>query len=212
MLKAFVLVSIGNRLFTKDWLAHCLVLVPSECKLTLILMDRPERLNLMVFDGLDEHAALISASEKTEYLINSLGLDKRVECDVWYWDAVAALPQYGKYMTAISSLYEANLSFQRHCRNQVYSNLLPRLRSAGILTKSDHRITALVPYLLEELAGKLCAIQEMVFDTEILLCAEMDIMKAIYAGKYEALNRYVHRKPLDKQLAPHLVVVRYCLV
>lgn len=206
--KAFILVSVGSPLFSQEWLKAFFAAASKEYAVTFVLMDKPEQYNLEVFKGLNETNASLAAEATTYELIAKLGL-VNYDSDLWRWSDIEKLPHYFKYRKAIRYCYDSSSAFKRHCRNQVFSNLRPQMRSADIRRKTDPRLEELVPYLIEEIAAKFCLVQESIFDSELLPRKEMDIVTAIYSNKYPELNTIVRRSPKFRKLSNSVIAADY---
>jgi hypothetical protein len=206
---AFTLVSIGSSIFNKAWLDEMLAALQGMVIPLLVFLDQPEAHNLQVFEGLDEVTAHEMAIKFGDTLVRDMGLNEFRYCQYWRWADVERQPQYTKYWETIGECYDSSGAFQRHCRNQVFSNLRPRLRAIGIERHSDKRITPLVPYLLKELAAKICFTQEGTFTAEILAHAEMNIMASIYEGKYRRIASLIKRRPTIRAISDKFSLADY---
>jgi hypothetical protein len=82
----------------------------------------------------------------------------------------------------------------------VFRNLQPVLREKGVTHKLHDLTAALAAYILKEVALKLFISSRRLADLEFAPRPEMELIEAIYSGKYPELS------PLAKNRLPYVVV------
>ncbi len=98
------------------------------------------------------------------------------------------------YLLAVNNEYYSNAVFERHCKNQIFTNLQPKLKAQGIMNNKSALIELLVPFLLAELAVYLWIYDSGQYVNIYGLEKEMDILIAIQNGKYPAFSRLLNNK------------------
>lgn len=95
------------------------------------------------------------------------------------------------YIHVLYSEYYTNDKFERHCKNQIFQNLQPKLRKVNVEENNDRVIELLVPFLLVEIALFLYVYNSTTYRKIFGMEKEMNIVSAIRERKYKAFEKYL---------------------
>ncbi|MCB0537324.1 MAG: hypothetical protein KDE33_07315 [Bacteroidetes bacterium] len=98
------------------------------------------------------------------------------------------------YLQVVYGEYFSNPIFERHCKNQVFQNLQPKLKRLAIDNNKSKLIEILIPFLLTEIAVFLFIYDGNEYQSIYGLETEMNIITAIRNNKYEAFNKYLQNQ------------------
>lgn len=208
--RGVIFVSMGARVMTPSYL--CLVAQTAQalgCTLTAYLLDEPEILNLINLHQIPPKVAAEQVRQRSDEMVALLSATLRPGAGVARWSDFVLQQTFRSYLEALSREFENEPEFRKHCRNQVFRNLYPVLRRSGVRNNRDERTCRLAPYLLQEIALKLYLANEQLADVEFAPEPEMELVQAIYDGKYAALKsltvhrlrHMVVRSPLEENLS-----------
>lgn len=191
-LTGFVLVSLGNRHWTQATVRK--VIAAAARQQTLLdwyLLDASEAASLVTLHGYDaEHAAyaVIAQTLRMRDLLMLAGVScgrihlvSHLDCDT----------QFAESFARVRSAYAVNRRFASAVRNQVFSNLQPKLRTVGICNNRDPRLDNLVEYMLRELALK-AVLARSGTKCEFALKPEMPIWTRLAQGKFNGLDTFAN--------------------
>jgi hypothetical protein len=203
--RAVVFVSLSSRSMTSIYL-ECLARVAEviPASLSVIFLDHPEVINQTVLYGHSPAEALVivqSLCSKLRLELTSLGL-KNVLLDAY--SKYAEEPSFQRYIEGVMSLYNKSRKFRNHCENQAFRNLQPRLRELGVHRRNHELVGKLAQYILQEVALKLYIADQSLMDIEMAPEPEMEVMIAIYQGKYPELGSLASRKLPVRVVEPRM--------
>jgi transcriptional regulator with PAS, ATPase and Fis domain len=95
------------------------------------------------------------------------------------------------YISAVYQEYYSNSKFEKHCKNQVFQNLQPKLKKLSIVNNKSHLIDLVIPFLLVEIALYLYLFDSKEYKTVYGLEQEMEIIFAIKNQKYSAFTKFL---------------------
>jgi len=104
------------------------------------------------------------------------------------------------YEKTVANAYLTDSHYRRHLQNQTFRNLQPILSSRGIKKHRDALLNRLAEYLNLEISLKLFIANEQLADIEFSPKPEMEILDAIYDGRYSQLE------PLTRRRLDHVVL------
>jgi hypothetical protein len=199
--RGVILVSLGSSVMSAAYLAA----VAREASvasvgLEVCLLAEPEITNVVALEGVPIAQACTQISIRCETLVSHLRCLVVGAFQISKWGDYNGAPRFKAYLEALGKEFVESHSFNRHCCNQVFRNLQPILRRHGIVSKRNARVSTLAQYLLEELALKLYLANERQIDVEFAPEKEMEVVNAIYDGKYPNLIRFATRR------AQHFIV------
>lgn len=162
------------------------------CSLRFVLMDAPERFNILEFEGAGQEAApdLAAARGRDRSRLMGLSDDEMVT-----WREAIASVGFEEWLVQAQKLFYGGGSFRRHVLSEVFSNLQPRFRRKGVHRKGAKAVERCAPYLLEEIAFKAAVFSSGAFFGELAPRPETGLMLAIYGGRYLGVG--VHQKGFE---------------
>lgn len=96
------------------------------------------------------------------------------------------------YILAVYNEYYSNPAFARHCKNQVFQNLQPKLERMSISSNKSPLIEILIPFLVTEIALFLFIYHKKNYSKIYGMEAEMNILTAIREKKYPAFSSFIN--------------------
>lgn len=96
------------------------------------------------------------------------------------------------FLISVYQEFYSNLVFERHCKNQVFQNLQPKLRRLSIHDNKSDLIELLIPFLIYEISLYLFIFNNSDYIKIFGLEVEMNIIKAIKNHKYPAFDKYLN--------------------
>ena len=149
----------------------------SKFQFDFLVFDNYEVLNSMFFNisEIQKHQENINSkiellSEKNK---NAIILSSKAEKDL------------SNYLNCVYNEFYKNQGFKRHCKNQIFTNLQPKLRNVGILNHKSPLIDLLCPFLLIEIAYYLYVYDKGIYNFTMGMESEMEIINAIKSKKYD---------------------------
>ncbi|WP_081798909.1 ATP-binding cassette domain-containing protein [Novosphingobium resinovorum] len=186
----YVLASLGNRHWT---LATVLRVIGTAARqqtlLDWYLLDASEAASLVTLHGYDAEGAaraVIAQTLRMRDLLLRAGIARDRIHLVSHLDNH---PRFAESLERVRSAYAANRRFAGAVRNQVFSNLQPKLRRVGICNNRDPRLESLVEYLLRELALK-TALARSGAESEFALKPEMPVWAELAQGAFAGLETF----------------------
>lgn len=176
------LVSVGSQFFRNDsFNAYVAWAKKWNLNLSFIILDDLERYNIQVFESQTESIASLIANERGQRIKQAI---QAYTQDVWTWNEISSKHNIQMAVQHVQAMYSSNKNFQRHCHNQTFRNLQPKLRRLGISRRGDSRLEVLVQFLIKEIALKSELIRSKNVIGELLPEPENELMIAVYKGKY----------------------------
>ncbi len=199
--EGIILVSLGAYVMTPHYLSYVARHTQSMCdELIICLLDKPEITNQSHLCHLSIASAEAHVQKRCKDLSSALMASNLPNIKINSWTNYANLPNFIYYLETVNNVYTHSREFASHCHNQIFRNLQPLLRQHGISSKRHPMMVRLAPYIIEEIAMKLFIADQNIVDLEFGPAAEMDIIVAIYEGKYLELL------PVAKQRLPYIIV------
>lgn len=194
--RGIIFVSLGSPVMTAEYLSNVILVSGAFCvELEICLLAEPEVINLVTLHKYFEADARNQVKGHCDGLTKALRRDCRdgnVSIRTWgYYDCSS---HFTHYVRLLSEQFQASRSFRNHCRNQVFTSLQPVLRNHGAFKKTHPLTGVLAQYLIEEMALKLYVASQELANVEFGPRAEMDLVNAIYDGKYPALEELTRRR------------------
>lgn len=185
---AYVLVSLGSSRWTSRSIRKVeQAALQSGRLLHWYLLDASEASSLALLEGLASEDA-VNAVKRQVLRFRSLLFRASVGPDrVHLASDLSLLEGFEEVLKVVQNAYDTNVRFAGAVRNQVFSNLQPKLRGIGILQNRDPRLNGLVDYLLRELAIKI-SLAGAGRGFEYALNPEMPIWGAMLRGTFAGLE------------------------
>ena len=98
------------------------------------------------------------------------------------------------YIADVFKEYYSNPVFESHCRNQIFKNLQPKLKTVGVTSNRSNLIEILVPFLIVEIAVYLFIYDKGFYSKIFGLENEMEIVESIKNEKYPSFAKYLKHK------------------
>jgi ABC-type Fe3+/spermidine/putrescine transport system ATPase subunit len=180
----FVLLSLGNPNWTYGTVDKVRQMAADQyCSIDWFLLDSSEAVSLSTLHGLDVDAAarvvavqLIRTRELLEragVALERIHLASELRCNA----------AFDENYELVLAAYARSARFSRSVRNQVFTNLQPKLRRVGVTSNRDPRLEPLVDYLLRELALKATLAGDGMI-TEFALKPEMPVWRQLTGGEF----------------------------
>lgn len=186
-----VFVSVGSRGCQPEYVRRVVVDIraagfdPFVC-----LLDAEEIVNAIELEGLAKE----QAAQRVAARCREFGAMVDGAATVHQSSEYEGAKQYQEYLSLLEAAFQSSASFARMCRNQVYRNLHPRLRSRGARNSRDPLTARLVPYLLKEMAVKAAFFRDHEIDVEYSPWPEMEVERALREGRYPDLSNIPKRE------------------
>ena len=176
------LVSVNNKRFTAQLFGeYSRWAAAARADFIGVVLDRPERHNLLVFENLCPLDAEVEAIRRGKEIGARLsGSGARVLA----WDEFCHRVDYDRFHQVVYDTFHANGPFRRRCLNQAFSTLQPRFRQLGVSKKTDPFVGVAVNYLLEEIALKVAIWTNSLYLGEIMPKPEANLILDVYREKY----------------------------
>lgn len=181
------LVSLNSQKLERTLDAYTDFILPSST-VTFFVFDTVEALNAIFFRA----STVLTERERLDVLIDRVNeqlVPLHAQQPVQRFSDIEKV--MSPYMAAVYEAYYTNSSFKKHCKNQSFRNLQPKLRVVGVEKHSDPMMELLSPFLLAEIAFYLYLYDTGSHDCVTGLEPEMEILQAIRAGKYPTLLPFV---------------------
>lgn len=161
-------------------------------KLDVFVFDTFEILNGIFFNKKnagDQKVIIDDIIKKLEYYFISSDIKKR---ELIRFSKIKK--ELNPYILEVYKEYYNNVTFERHCRNQIFQNLQPKLKKINIENNKSNLIELLLPFLIVEIAVYLFIYHKNYYTTIYGLENEMNIIESIKSDKYEAFSKYLTNK------------------
>lgn len=196
---AFLGVSIRNFFFSKKTMRAYFIWASKQFKeLVVLLMDDPDKYNLIALKGMDEMSALKTArnmSDDTKSAYTKIIRDLRVENIriVQFRDFIND-PKYMAFAKKVKDFYTADKKFQKAIYEEMCANVEKKIKH---LTEEERQVAEqiLVKYMYEETVPMLY-FTNFGYPIEIDPHREFIVKKTLYEGQFKGLHKALS---LDKR-------------
>ncbi len=183
--RGIFLVSLGTPRLTSDAVNRVVVTaVEAGIRLSVYLLDAPERVNLEVLHKLDERLASDRVEEQCLKLVSRLPAGAGKTFGIKRVSELFADSAFKSAVKRVRNAFDGNRRFQSMCQNQVYVNMQPILGRFGAKNRRHPITSDLSNYLIIELALKLFLWESGLYDMEFGIGSEMQIWCAIAGGEF----------------------------
>ncbi len=180
------LLSLGSPRLTPDTVERVVSSAWEEgVRLSLYLLDAPEKMNLRLLYNLDEASAFDRVEEQCLKLVSRIPSPLRKQVAVRRVSDLCDAPRFVAALTWIRETFATNRHFARSCENQVYVNLQPVLQRLGVRNRRHPIVRKLSDYLLVELALKRFLGDAEPYEVEYGLGPDMRIWQELSSGHFE---------------------------
>ncbi len=194
-------VSLGASFLSASYLKRVVEFSEPICSTFIVcLLDVPEIINYRQLQNASSEEAKRWVEARCSQItadVNDIGRDNVITKK---WCDYAQESSFCVYVEAVKNAYLTDSHYRRHVLNQTFRNLQPILSSKGIKKHRDELLDKLAEYLNLEISLKLFIANERRADIEFSPKPEMEIVDAIYNGKYS------HLAPLTLRRLDHVVL------
>jgi hypothetical protein len=194
-------VSLGASFLSASYLKRVVEFSEPICSTFIFcLLDVPEIINYrQLRDASFEEAERWVEARCSQIMadVNDIGRENVITRK---WCDYAHESSFCVYEQAVANTYLTDSHYRKHVLNQTFRNLQPILSSKGVKKHSDELVNKLAEYLNLEISLKLFIANERRANIEFSPKPEMEIVDAIYRGKYSQLA------PLTQRRLAHVVL------
>jgi putative spermidine/putrescine transport system ATP-binding protein len=151
------------------------------------ILDTAEEASLVTLKGLDPASAAMAVTAQAARMRSLAVRSGIVPVRIHFASDLAADATFARRLDLLREAYATDARFARAIRNQVFSNLQPKLRRIGITDNRHPRLEHLVDYLLRELAIK-AVLSASGKQVEFGLKAEMPVWSKLIHGDFAGLE------------------------